>query len=1088
MKTIITVVLCLFCGSVLLAQPPTPFSPDSNTVGLWHFDEASGTLIQDASFFHNDAHAIGTTIVPGRFGNARYFNGAGDYAYVPDPINGSLDFGVEESFTVEAWFKTTSFAEQRIVRKGLAPIQGYELGLAQGRVFGIIGNREDGTPPDTLLRVISDATYNDNVWHHAVLIRDRPVSKLFLYVDGTLAGTPVNDNISFPLANDLPLGIGRWYGSIMPLYFQGTIDEVRISNITRYPGFVVADTVGLWHLDEATGSTLFDSSPLHNNGVAYGASVVGGVAGNARYFNGTSSYATIPTNASYNFQSSESFTVSVWVKTNEPEGIIVRRGLDPIPGFQLSIHFGRAIGRIGNTRGNSWSDTLLTLTSAQLINDNVWHEIRMVRDRTLGKLFLYVDGLSAATPQDDNFLIPLTNDRPLTLGASLILPDYFTGPIDEVSIFRGARHPVTTTSDTVALWHCDEPTGSSVIDSSPYHNDGFAIGTTIVPGRFGNARSFNGMGDYVRIPNPMNGIYNFSSSQSFTIRAWVKTTGTEGIILRRGLVPYPGFQLSIHFGRAIGIIGNHQGSSWNDTLLMMTSVQPINDSTWHEITMVRDRSQARLFLYVDGVPAATPQSDNFTIPLTNDRPLTFGAWEIQQNYFTGGIDEIAIFRGAHHPEGFRLPDIDVAPVELNFGPVLVGGSMTQALEISNHGGGDALVITGILSSSPVFGSDTDSLVVSSGQTRVIHVSYTPSAVASDTGSLSIASNDPDEPVVQVRLTGRGYQAGAAPVITRVADVPGDQGKQVRVIWYRSMFDAPGDSIHIATYGVWRRVDDPGPVAPPQGIAPGTIFSVNGHTLMVSANELWDFVATIPAVQFEQYAFVAPTLYDSTHINGMHWSVFRVSAHALEGMFFFSDPDSGYSADNIPPSPPFNLNGSFTGGSVFLTWDVPPDPDLSHYMVHRSTVQNFIPDATTTIGSPRVNSYVDTSPGGSPAVYYRVVSLDSAGNQSTFSDVASVLLTGTGGSDFVPEVFALHQNYPNPFNPETIISYDVPVASHVTLSIFDVNGREVQRLVNGFEQPGRYFVTWTPRTFASGVYLCRMIAGRTTFTRKMVILK
>jgi len=217
-------------------------------------------------------------------------------------------------------------------------------------------------------------------------------------------------------------------------------------------------------------------------------------------------------------------------------------------------------------------------------------------------------------------------------------------------------------------------------------------------------------------------------------------------------------------------------------------------------------------------------------------------------------------------------------------------------------------------------------------------------------------------------------------------------------------------------------------------------------------------------------------------------VFRVSAHAFEGMFFFSDPDSGYSADNIPPSPPFNLNGSFTGGSVFLTWDVPPDPDLSHYIVHRSTVQNFIPDATTTIGSPRVNSYVDTSPGGSPAVYYRVVSLDSAGNQSTFSDVASVLLTGIGGSEFVPKVFALHQNYPNPFNPETIISYDVPVASHVTLSIFDVNGREVQRLVNGFEQPGRRFVTWTPRAVASGIYLCRMIAGGASFTRKLVIIK
>jgi hypothetical protein len=352
----------------------------------------------------------------------------------------------------------------------------------------------------------------------------------------------------------------------------------------------------------------------------------------------------------------------------------------------------------------------------------------------------------------------------------------------------------------------------------------------------------------------------------------------------------------------------------------------------------------------------------------------------------------------------------------------------------------------------------------------------------------IASNDPDEPIVHVGLSGRGYQAGAAPVITRVSDIPNDQGRQVRVVWYRSIFDATGDSVHIVTYGVWRRVDDPATLAPPEGVAPGTVFTVNGHTLVATVNELWDFIATIPAVQFEQYAYVAPTLYDSTHFHGMHWSVFKVSAHADNGGFYFSEPDSGYSADNIPPSPPLNLNGTFNGGTVLLAWDIPPDPDLSHYTVHRSTVQNFIPDASTAIGSPRVNSFADPSPGSTPAVYYRVVSLDSAGNQSAFSGVASVLLTGNGGGNLIPEVFALHQNYPNPFNPETIISYDVPVSSHVTLAIFDVNGREVDRLVNGLERAGRHFVAWKPRVVASVVYICRMIAGGTSFTQKLVIIK
>ncbi len=124
------------------------------------------------------------------------------------------------------------------------------------------------------------------------------------------------------------------------------------------PGFLfgqVSDTLGFWHFDETTGSTLLDSSPNHNNGTAYGPSIVGGITGNARNFNGTSNYATMPSNAAYNFQNSESFTVRAWVKTTGAGGIILRRGLVPFPGFNLSTYFGRAVGVIGNHQGQTWN-------------------------------------------------------------------------------------------------------------------------------------------------------------------------------------------------------------------------------------------------------------------------------------------------------------------------------------------------------------------------------------------------------------------------------------------------------------------------------------------------------------------------------------------------------------------------------------------------------------------------------------------------------------------------------------------------------------------------------------------------------------
>ncbi|MEW6653744.1 MAG: S8 family serine peptidase, partial [Bacteroidota bacterium] len=56
---------------------------------------------------------------------------------------------------------------------------------------------------------------------------------------------------------------------------------------------------------------------------------------------------------------------------------------------------------------------------------------------------------------------------------------------------------------------------------------------------------------------------------------------------------------------------------------------------------------------------------------------------------------------------------------------------------------------------------------------------------------------------------------------------------------------------------------------------------------------------------------------------------------------------------------------------------------------------------------------------------------------------------------IPSEFVLHQNYPNPFNPTTIISYQLQAASHVTLKVYDVLGREAATLVDEYKQPGTY---------------------------------
>jgi hypothetical protein len=85
-------------------------------------------------------------------------------------------------------------------------------------------------------------------------------------------------------------------------------------------------------------------------------------------------------------------------------------------------------------------------------------------------------------------------------------------------------------------------------------------------------------------------------------------------------------------------------------------------------------------------------------------------------------------------------------------------------------------------------------------------------------------------------------------------------------------------------------------------------------------------------------------------------------------------------------------------------------------------------------------------------------------------------------------FRLLQNYPNPFNPSTIIKYQIPIPSWVTLNVLDLLGRELATLVNEEKQPGTYTVQFDGRELASGVYFYRLHAGNFIETKKIVLLK
>ncbi len=89
---------------------------------------------------------------------------------------------------------------------------------------------------------------------------------------------------------------------------------------------------------------------------------------------------------------------------------------------------------------------------------------------------------------------------------------------------------------------------------------------------------------------------------------------------------------------------------------------------------------------------------------------------------------------------------------------------------------------------------------------------------------------------------------------------------------------------------------------------------------------------------------------------------------------------------------------------------------------------------------------------------------------------------------VPTSYKLEQNYPNPFNPQTRISYSLPTDAYVVMKVYDVIGREIATLVNGYQEAGYRSTEFNASNLPSGVYIYRLQAGNFSAVKKMLLMK
>jgi len=233
-----------------------------------------------------------------------------------------------------------------------------------------------------------------------------------------------------------------------------------------------------------------------------------------------------------------------------------------------------------------------------------------------------------------------------------------------------------------------------------------------------------------------------------------------------------------------------------------------------------------------------------------------------------------------------------------------------------------------------------------------------------------------------------------PIITSIDDVPHDQGHQVQIVWNKCAYD---DEYAIETYySIWR-LDEDFDIRMAENeqekFSTGNIYSEPIQIIELARensqqsyfwqrdSEIWSFIAEVPALNYTDYSYIAPTLLDSSSTE-IIYATFQVVYHDLYE-YYESIPDSGYSVDNIAPDETkvfiarnginMNLswdeveNGTFQGNSY-------PEINGIWYKIYAGDTPDFICDESHLIDTVTGLNY-EYPIGGEEKKFFKVIVSD-----------------------------------------------------------------------------------------------------------------
>ena len=492
------------------------------------------------------------------------------------------------------------------------------------------------------------------------------------------------------------------------------------NNINNYGGAGAAGIVIIRY------PTSYSPVTVTNTGTATGTTVVQGISGKARYFNGSTDY--IDTNIT---SSSTTMTIEAWIKPTTNVSLLgiagKRSGTANTWGF-----YSLATGKLDFTL-NGTADYTVGTTN---VTPYVWQHVAATVNGTALNIYYNGANIYSAT-----MAATIANDATTFKIGQAGNGTPFAGSIDEVRISNTARsaeeiandyrlganlyatRTISTTDlssksslpfyiaadkpgqylslsignnafanyqpdvNTVGFWHLDEPTSSGAyIKDSAGTNHGTPTGTTFTQGQIGKARYFNGTSDVVDLGNPSSLAL---SGNTISFGAWINATSFTGYpaIISRGSNPdlgagkVPYFMFTNNIGQFGAGVSNASGSN---TVSVLTTAG-LSTNTWYYVVCTYDGTNIKI--YLNGILAnSAAQTGNLYTTATGVHIGHDVRYASGTRNFNGIIDEVRIDNVARSADDIRAAyeiGLRTHPITIDFAANLNSGNLiTSSSDLS----------------------------------------------------------------------------------------------------------------------------------------------------------------------------------------------------------------------------------------------------------------------------------------------------------------------------------------------------------------------------------------------------------------------